>query len=300
MPDDPVIPPAGEPWYKGADDTVVGVLQQRGLADKPAPEVLANLVKAHAEAERLIGAPANEIVRWPKDSNDPNWANIRARLGVPTDAKEYDFSTIKTPAGADLDPEYVERIRTTAAALQLPKDQALALAKTIYEHEYNAQAKTTADRNAKIAAEDVALKTTWGPNYEANKLAATNIAKSMLVKSGMTMEDAANAVNALEQQVGGAKTMEMFRAFSRMANEDTFVDPVNPGGGPKGVMSYQEAVATKAALMRDEAFGAKWNSGDMAARNQLAALDTIIVNSAPLDDEAEFRRQLMGQAAYRG
>lgn len=293
MPDPEV--PADGPWYKGADDTVVGYLQQRGLADKPAPEVLKNLMEAHTSAEKLIGAPANEVVRWPKDSNDPNWANIRTRLGVPTDAKEYDFSSLKTPTGTDLDPAYVERIRATAASLQLPKDQALALAKTIYEHEYNTTTSAAADKLAKIATESEALKTTWGANYETNKLAAENIARSMLVKSGMKMEDAAAAVNALEQQVGGAKTMEMFRAFSRMASEDSFVDPSGGGGGSPNVMSYQEAQATKAALMRDSDFVAKWNAGDVKAGQQLQALDTIIVNSQPLNEEAEFRRQVAAQ-----
>lgn len=291
-----VVPPADTgPWYKGADDTVIGVLQARGIADKTPAEVLANLVEAHANAEKLIGAPANEVVRWPKDSNDPNWANIRTRLGVPTDAKEYDFSSIKRADNTELDPAFVERMRATAAALQLPKDQALALTKATFEHETKVTADANAARAAKALEAETKLKTAWGANYEANRLAALNVAKTMLEKSGMQPADAATAINQLETGVGADTVMEMFRAFSRMANEDSFVDPTNPGGGPKGVMSYQEAVQTKAALMRDQGFVAKWNSGDVEAGKQLQALDTIIVNSQPLGDEAEFRRQVSAQ-----
>ena len=296
MPDpivDPVVPPT-EPWYKGADDTFVGELQRRGLQDKSPLEVAQNFMAAHREAEKLVGAPANELVRWPKDANDAaNWATLRARLGVPTEAAGYDFSELKNADGTPVDPTFVERSRTLAATLQLPKDQAVALAKTLYENETKAAADAAATKAAAAAAEGNALKTAWGNNYEINRVAAVNAANTWFQKAGLKPEDAAAAVNAMEAAVGGAKAMEGFLALSRSIGEDNLGG--GNGGGPPGVMSYQEAKATKEALLRDQAWVAKWNNGDAEAARQIAALDTILVNSQPASEEAEFRRQVAAQ-----
>lgn len=298
MPDpDPNTAPA-TPWHAGADPAVLGVLQARGIADKTPLEAVANLVEAHVNAEKLIGAPANELIRWPKDNNDTaNLQALRARLGVPTDAKDYDFSGVKFKDGTELDPTFSDFMRGAAHSLAIPKDAATQLAAKFTEYLEGQEAADTTERSARAATEAQALKTSWGANYDANRIAALNVAASMLQKSGMKQEDAAAAINALEGQVGGAKVMEMFRAFSRMAAEDSFVDT-----GPAGhreVMSYESALATKQGLMRDEGFVQRWNRGDLEAMKQLDALDRIIVASKPEDDEVAFRRQVAEQYARR-
>jgi hypothetical protein len=57
--------------------------------------------KAHREAEKLIGAPASEMIRIPKDPNDAEgWRQVRSRLGVPADEKGYDFAASSTRTAA--------------------------------------------------------------------------------------------------------------------------------------------------------------------------------------------------------
>lgn len=300
MADEQTTPPEnqGTPWHQGADDDTLGYIRARGLEASDPMTAFKNVMAAHKEAEKLIGAPANEVVRWPKDASDAaGWQAVRTRLGVPADPNEYDFSGLKK---GDVEPDaaMVSWLRERATALHLTKDQAADFAKSYAERQEKIGADRLADTAAKQAAEAAALKAAWGQNFDLNRQTALNVAQTMMEKSGMSKEDAAAAVNALEGQVGGAKVMEMFRAFSQMANEDTFTAPSDPSR--KGeIMSYQEAKATKEALMRDTAWVAKWNNGDAEASKQMAALDTILVNNKPQSDEDIFRAQVAAQYTGR-
>jgi hypothetical protein len=288
---------AAKPWYDGADPTFIGELERRGIKDKSPLEAARNFYDAHVAAEKLIGAPANELVRWPKDANDTtNWQQLRSRLGVPSDAKEYDFSSVKFQDGSELDPSFAEFLRSTAHGLNIPKDAATQLAAKFAGFLESQETADTAATTAARAAEQQALRTSWGQNYEANRVAATTTLERMLEASGMKKEDAASAINALENQVGGAKVMEMFRAFSTMTREDNYVQSGQGGGN---VVSFQEAQATKAALLRDQGFVERWNKGDVTALQQLDALERVIVANTPESDEAIFRRQLAEQGGRR-
>jgi hypothetical protein len=98
-------PPASgdKPWYDGAGAEDVGYFQNRGWDKVDAKTAAINAAKAHREAEKLIGAPAAELVRLPKDPNDAaGWAAVRSRLGVPADEKGYNFADVKHADGSAL------------------------------------------------------------------------------------------------------------------------------------------------------------------------------------------------------
>src|SRR5258708_6406048 len=102
-------PPASDkPWHDGLAAEDVGYFQNRGWDKVDAKTAAINAAKAHREAEKLIGAPADKIIRLPNDPNDAEaWRQVRLRLGAPKDAKEYDFSTVKFADGTDLDEPFV-------------------------------------------------------------------------------------------------------------------------------------------------------------------------------------------------
>src|SRR5437879_5504237 len=87
-------------WHQGADAETLGHIQNRGWQDKPANEVALAAIKAHREAEKLIGVPADQLLRLPVSTADAEaWKPVWQKLGAPVDAAGYDFTPIKTAAG---------------------------------------------------------------------------------------------------------------------------------------------------------------------------------------------------------
>src|SRR5258708_32263958 len=91
-----------KPWYDGVDSDTVGYIQNRGLDKVDAKNAFLAAVKAHKEAEKLIGVPADQVLRLPKDANDTSgWNTVKDRLGRPKDASGEDFTAVKESANED-------------------------------------------------------------------------------------------------------------------------------------------------------------------------------------------------------
>lgn len=260
-------PPA--PWYAGkADDETMGVLQTRGWHDKPADVVALEAIKSYREAEKFLGAPKDELLRVPrKDAPESDIRAFWSRLGAPAEAKDYDFSIVKDSQGNPIPAERAEKLREIAAKHHLPKDTAASVAADLLRADETAAAAARADHDAKVQEERAKLDKNWGANREANLVVARNAAAVL----GVSPE----AVAALEDRVGYADVMEMFRKIGTKIGEDRFVRPENPGGD--GVMTREQAVATKAELMRDTAWVKRYMDGGSEEARRMMALNALIV-----------------------
>jgi hypothetical protein len=258
---------ANKPWYDGADTELVGYIQNRGL-DKMEPKAAALAeAKAHREAERLLGVPADQLLRFPKDANDKEgWAKIHARLGVPTDAKEYDFTAVKTAAGQPIGETIANTLRAAAGEAALTKDQAAAVAKSVVKLFDETEATKAAEYAIKLDAEKASLKTNWGQNATANLIVAQNAA----TKLGVTPAE----LSALESVVGYSRVMEMFRTVGSKIGEDVFVNG-GPGGGNQPV-SKEAAQQRLDELGRDQDWQAKFNKGDVKALQEFNNLTRMV------------------------
>ncbi len=255
-------------WYAGkADAELIGHMQNRGWHDKPIVDVAIDAIKSHRDAEKLIGAPATQIVRLPTDPKDEaGWKAVWGRLGAPADAKDYDFTTVKTHDGKDIDTALADALRATVAAVHLPKDAATRVASDLQKHLDQSAINAAADRTAKLQEERTKLQTNWGPNAAANM----HVAKQAALALGVSEA----AVAALEGQIGYAEVMDMFRKIGSKIGEDKFVrDPMNPANN---VMTVEQAVARKGELMNDDAWKTRYMAGDNQANREMTALLTII------------------------
>src|SRR5262245_8910211 len=121
-------PPSGEPWFKGVEGITseeIGHIQNKGW-DKDVKAAALGAVRAHREAERLIGVPANEMLRMPKPEDQAGWSAFHQRLGRPLDKTGYDLSVIemKDTNGVVTNAAFVDFVRDQAFALNLSKDAA--------------------------------------------------------------------------------------------------------------------------------------------------------------------------------
>lgn len=258
--------PAGTTWFGGYDADTQAHIATRGWDKLPVDQAVAQAVKAHREAEKMIGVPAEQLLRAPKDGNDKeNLAKIYARLGVPADPKEYDFSGLKHKSGDDVKPEFVENVRALAAKYNLPKDVAKSLAADLIAENDTRTEAQTAEYTAKLATEKETLKTNWGANTQANMIVAQNAAQ----KLGVTAEHIA----ALEKAVGYAGVMEMFRKIGAATGEDKFVTNGGQGGG---AMTKEQAQQKLDALQKDTIWMEKFNKGDTAAVQEFHNLTRLV------------------------
>lgn len=256
-------------WTEGLASEIVGFAQSKGWDKLPPAEAAAQAIGSYREAQGFIGADPKSLVRLPKDASDEaGYAALWERLGVPKEAKDYDFGEVKIgdePAPAD----WLDWARNTALSLHLPKDQAPAFAQALAKQMNDAATAQAAETTAALQAERDELTKNWGQNFEANKF----IAKQGAAKLGLDEK----AVDALEKVTGYAKTMEALRRVGVMSGEANFVSGDGKGNG---VMTRDQAIARKAELEQDTAWVKSYLDGDVAKGREMLALNTIIVNTA--------------------
>lgn len=256
-------------WYDGLPTEDLGYLQNRGLDKGDVKSALLATMKAHREAERLIGAPSDKVVRLPKDSNDVEAiANLYTKLGVPADEKGYDFSGVKFADGTGLDEGFTTDLGKALRAAGVAKDQAAGIAKVLVALGDREEASSVAEKTAALNAEREALKINWGSNVEANTIVARNAAAAFGPKIQA-------AVDALEGQAGYAAVLEMFREIGSRIAEPAFMAS-GIGGGRPGVVSASQAQATLDSNLADATWRNKLDSGDRTTIQEFDNLTRVI------------------------
>lgn len=261
------------PWYQGVngiDQEIVGHWTNAGWINKKPEEIALEATKSWKAAEKHVGAPADQILRVPKDLKDEaGWKAVWTRLGKPAEAKEYDFSAIKFSDGTALDDNFAASAREWAFKFNLPKEAAAGLTQEFAKYLDNAETTEKTERDAKVLEQKAALKKNWGPNEAVNMFIAQRAAAALGI--------APETVASLEGVIGYDKIMEMFRVIGTKIGEDKFVLSDAPGG-KSGVMTREQAIAKKSDLMADKVWVQAYQNGDQAKLREMMALNTIIVS----------------------
>lgn len=265
----PVIAPVegAKPWFEGAAAEDIGYFQNRGWDKVDAKTAALNAAKAHREAEKLIGAPADKVVRLPNDPADSEgWRQVQLKLGMPKDAAGYDLSVVKHADGSALTAEETAAFQKKAYDLGLrPTDALRFISETVKDGDASKTTSATAEAAA-LAVEKTKLAENWGPKYAANEFVAKQTAAAL----GVTPEQVA----ALEKIVGFAAAMEMFRNIGTKIGEDKFI---MDQGGRNQIMTKEQAVDRKNALMADQVWVKAYLDGDASKKAEMTALNTMIV-----------------------
>ena len=250
-------------WHTGVDADTVGFWQNKGLKFEDPKEFSTGLTKMYRDLERHIGVPPDQILKIPKkDAPEADVRAFRERLGMPKEAKDYDFTTIKDAAGNPIAQDLADEMRTAAHKAGLSKEAAVEMAAATQRRidARAAQQKTLND--GKLAEEQARLKADWGPNFDFNHLKAREGARRL----GITPE----AVTLLEQQIGYAAVMNAMRKIGVGTSEDTFVER---GAGSDGAPTTQSGALSRINdLMADKAWAARYLAGGATERRELESL----------------------------
>lgn len=217
---------AAKPWYDGLDGETIGHWDNKGWKKDDPKALVTELTKAWKGLEKHFGAPADQIIRLPKDTSDEaGWKAVRQRLGAPPEAKDYDLSGIKRADGSDLDAAFVDTMRASLHKAGVPKDAASEIVKAAIKPMDDAAAATLAARQAAAQAGRTDLQKEWGSNFEFNRLTAMQGAK----RAAGSDEAGAKLIDSMEQAIGYKATMEFFRKIGAGTSEDTFVESSSSG-----------------------------------------------------------------------
>jgi hypothetical protein len=262
-----VTPPAEKPWYDGAPAEDVGYFQNRGMDKMTAKDAALAAAKAHREAEKLIGGPADKMIRLPESTDAEGWRQVRLKMGVPQDEKGYDFSVVKHADGSALTDAEKATFGKKAYSLGLRPADALQFVSDSVKEADSGQTSSAVELAGRIAAEKTKLAQNWGANFEANMFVAKQTAAALGVS--------AEALEGLGNAIGLAATLEMFRTIGTKIGEDKFVMSHLPGDNH--VMTKEAAVDRKKALMADQVWVKAYLEGDAQKKAEMTALNTLIV-----------------------
>jgi hypothetical protein len=271
------------PWYTGkVDGEFLGHAQNNGW-DKLAPaDAAAAAIKAHREAQKMIGVPANELLRIPKPSSPTNEIDaFWGRLGAVKDAKDIDLSGIKSASGEPLDPKVADVLRNNAIALRAPKDVVTGLAAALQKH-FDAEAAARAAEHTTVTQEQqAALDRNWGKNKQVNMVIAQTALERIGQAAGLTADQITAGWDALSKVggIGASYAMQMLLTLGQRMSEDTF----KGGGLPPangGVMSREQALAEIADLKKDKAFAQRIFEGNVEDKKRWSNLHKIAYGQA--------------------
>lgn len=240
---------AAAPWFDSFEPDVKNFAAVKQWKDP------SEAVRSFMNAEKLLGVPAESVIKMPKAEDTEAWGKVYDKLGRPAKAEEYNLPVVEGDDGA-----FAKIAADWMHKAGLNTQQAQALAKMNNEYAAQMKAKMAEDYQAKTNAEQATLKTEWGAAYEKKTAGARAVAKEF----GITGE----VVDAMEGAMGFAGVMRFMDSLAAKVGEDKFVSG-SSGGSLSGVMTPDQAKGQITALKADAAFTTKYLNGDAEARARM-------------------------------
>lgn len=185
-------------------------------------------LESYYNAEKLLGAPADSIIRLPKPDDAEGMRKVWQRLGAPEKPDGYELPVRTGPDGKPLeaDVEFTQFTSQLFHKVGLPKNMAQAIVKEVNEYATNRAKQEAETLKAESERQLNELRQEWGGDYDKNAEFARRGLKAYGEKAGLNADD----LNALELAIGTSKMLKLFHALGQTTAEHDF-----GGGGVAGV-----------------------------------------------------------------
>ncbi|MDP3939769.1 MAG: hypothetical protein Q8R92_16755 [Deltaproteobacteria bacterium] len=249
--------PAAFDWNTGITDEGVRTwVTAKGFKDPAA------LAQTALNQEKLLGVPADQIVRLPKDDKPESWAPVYEKMGRPKEAKDYGLPVPEGDKSGfhEVAANWFHEFGVSGKAARgvAEKWNAYVVDETRKAADVRAAAEVEAGK---------ALKTDWGPKFDDNVKVVDAAAKTF----GMTEDQ----LRALKEVMGPSGAMKFMHSIgSKLGVEGDFVT----GDGKPGATSFSTPEAAKAriaALREDKSFVKRFATGDSEARAEMKKLHQL-------------------------
>ncbi|HET6890531.1 MAG TPA: hypothetical protein VFH31_05465 [Pyrinomonadaceae bacterium] len=244
-------------WYESiADQELRGFVQNRGWKDP------GSLADSYRNLEKLTGVPADQILKLPKEDDVEGWGKVYDRLGRPQTPDGYQ---LPVPDGVPQD--FAKAASAKFHELGLPAKQAQELTKWWNEQNASMAENMAMQREQQAEADMGELKREWGQKFDAE----VETGRRAVRQFGIDPE----TLGKIEDSIGTAALMKMFNKIGKGLGEASFE------GGDRGNSQPQFGVSKDAAMQRiselkqDQAWTAKYLSGDVNAKAEMDRLMSI-------------------------
>jgi hypothetical protein len=249
------------PWYSTLDPEIQAHATAKGwtkAADITAG--FAEAAKAHLAAEKLIGVPADQVLRLPKDASDPTFQSAYDRIVgmvTPKTPEEYKFDGVKFRDGTDLALEDADFIRGYAVKHKLPIAAALDLAAALTERAETSEAADAAAAETTKATNAAHLRMAYGADHDFKLYSAGRAVEAAGLPPALM-----NLIATLPAE-DYRKSVDALVALSAKMNER----PMHQGTGipmvdPTASLTPTEARQRLDAFTTDPGLRAKFLAGD--------------------------------------
>mgnify|MGYP001592748612 CR=1 FL=1 len=258
-------------WYATLDADTQAHAVAKGwtkAADMAAGFVEA--AKGHQALEKLVGVPADQVLRLPKDATDPTFQAAYDRIAgmIPARAPEdYKFDGINLP-----EPDQ-KRVRDLAVKHKLPPAVALDFAADLSARTADAAANATAAAETTKAANAAHLRMAYGADHDLKLFSAGRAIDAAGLPSSIMAHIA--TLPAEEYRKG----MDALVALGQRMNER----PMHQGTGmplvdPTAGMTPEQAQARLQQFSDDPTLRAKFTAHDSATRDEWMKLTRIVAS----------------------
>lgn len=246
------------PWYgESLAPELKTWVDGKGYKDLP------SALAAHQAAEKLIGVPADRVIRLPDKPDAPEWGSIWDRLGRPAKPEEYELPTREGDDG-----EFVKTASGWFHANGVSKAAAQKIAGAWRDYINAAVAKAEEKDQQTSAAALTALRGEWGAaSGEREEIARRGLA-AFGKQAGLDDKD----LISLENSIGTAKMLRMFSEIGKLTNEAGF----RAGTTQSFSMTREEAQTKVNQLKADPTWSAAYLKGDKGKLDEMTQLMQII------------------------
>jgi hypothetical protein len=254
-------PGSGAPsWTTGLGADELGIIEVKGW--KSAQDV----IKSYTSLEKNFGAPADQILRLPKEDDADGWNKVYGRLGRPEKADDYKLP--KPAEGTQADAEFETWAKGKFHELGISNKQAEKLVAGWNDYVKAGVGKQTEAQQNVAREQEGALQKEWGQAFEQNK----KIGSAAVSKFGI---DGAT-IDKIESALGYADTMRLFHKLGVGIGEDNFIQNGGGSGGNNQTFSPNGAQARINELRNDNDFVQKLSSGNAEALKEWDRLHRML------------------------
>jgi hypothetical protein len=235
---------AAKPWYGEVAPEIKTWVDGKAYKDP------STALAAHMAAEKLIGLPADRVIKLPEKADDAaGWSEVWNRMGRPEKPEGYE---LPTPEGQGR--EFADTAAKWFHAAGVPKSAAQAIAKEWNTFLAAEVAKAEDADQRKSAAELATLRTQWGAAAGEREELARRGLQAFGKQAGM---DDADLIK-LENSIGTVKMLKLFSEIGKLTAESSF----RGGNQQSFTLTKEEANAKIAQLRSNPEWATAYLKGD--------------------------------------
>jgi hypothetical protein len=246
-------------WTSGLNEDGQGFVENKGWTSAD------QMLDSYQHLEKTVGAPADQVVRLPKEDDAEGWGDVYTRLGRPEEPAGYKLNEVAVPEGV---PDFTPRLREWAHEAGLSQNQTSQIHEKFQARLVEMSGELQNQQAEQAAAEEQALRKEWGSAWDENLNAGRRFRERFKINDEMT--------DKLESALGLRGLLELSAAIGRGLGEHGMpTGAEDDGGGLTFGMTPASAKAKIADLSLDKDFMDQYMDGRKEAVARMTRLHSL-------------------------